>query len=108
MNTSKWGPHAWFFIHSTAYNYPMNPTPVQQNNIKVFFESLQHILPCVYCRATYSTYIRVNPLTQVELKDNDSLNRWVWQLHSYVNKKLNKPNISYEQMRQKYEQVKAK
>ncbi len=107
MNTSKWGPHAWIFIHTTVYNYPINPTREQQQHMKSFLESLQYILPCVYCRATYSTYISSHPLTGIELQNNDSLNRWIWQLHCHVNKKLNKPSISYHQMRQKYDQYRA-
>ena len=56
MNTDEWGPRAWFFIHSVAFNYPNNPTKYDKLNYKNFFTHLGNILPCEFCNISYNMY----------------------------------------------------
>jgi hypothetical protein len=41
-----WGPHGWKFMHYVALAYPAKPTEEDKKNYKIFFESIQNILPC--------------------------------------------------------------
>ena len=50
MMTSIWGPPAWHFLHIVSFNYPINPTKMQKEHYYNFFNNLQNILPCKYCR----------------------------------------------------------
>ena len=50
MDTRFWGPDGWLLLHSIAQNYPSNPTKEDKYTYKHFFNSLKHVLPCIYCR----------------------------------------------------------
>ena len=43
MNVSKWGPGGWIFLHSITFNYPLEPTDLDKNNYKIYFNSLKNI-----------------------------------------------------------------
>ncbi len=108
MDTSKWGPHAWFFLHTVAYNYPANPTEEKKAEYRQFFTNLASILPCVYCRNSYTNFLQTYPITSEVLANHLSFNRWFYLIHSKVNEKLGKKNITFAQMMAKYEKVKSK
>ena len=50
MLTSVWGPSMWHYLHTMSFNYPVKPTPEEKKHYKEFILSLQHVLPCKYCR----------------------------------------------------------
>ena len=50
MLTSVWGPSMWHYLHTMSFNYPVNPTKEEKKHYKDFILSLQHVLPCKYCR----------------------------------------------------------
>ena len=50
MLTSVWGPSMWHYLHTMSFNYPVKPTPEDKKHYKEFILSLQHVLPCKYCR----------------------------------------------------------
>ena len=49
MLTSVWGPSMWHYLHTMSFNYPVKPTQ-KKKHYKEFILSLQHVLPCKYCR----------------------------------------------------------
>ena len=49
ITPNLWGPHGWKFIHYVTFGYPINPTNQDKENYKMFFLSLQNILPCSKC-----------------------------------------------------------
>ena len=53
MDTKFWGKDGWKFLHSIAYSYD------EKNSYfyKKLFNSLQYILPCIYCRRSFKKYI---------------------------------------------------
>lgn len=87
MNTEFWGPRAWDFLFSIAMNY--NPQRVKGNKIKhkQFIESLQYILPCNYCRDSFSKFIKVMPV-EPYLCSNRQFMFWLYLLKCHVNNKL--------------------
>jgi len=100
MKNSQWGPSAWLFLHSVSFQYPENPTVQDKNNYKIFFESLQNILPCPNCREHYQKNIQENPMN---LESRESLIKWVIDLHNAVNKKNSKKEYSYDEVKDLYQ-----
>lgn len=111
LMTKIWGPHAWFFINSVAFGYPINPTPEQKEEYKNFFIYLGYVLPCGFCRNSYQFFIK-DGIT--EIKDNifenrETLTKWIYLLHNRVNKKLGvEYGTTYKEFCEKFETFRAK
>lgn len=111
MITSTWGPPLWHSIHAMTFNYPVNPTSDQKNEYFQFFKSLGNVLPCKHCRDNYkmNTACVENLLCMEIFNSRDSLSRWLYNLHDKININLGKKsNITYEQLRDRHEQFRAK
>jgi hypothetical protein len=109
MITSVWGPPMWLFLHTTSFNYPVNPTEDQKKHYYKFFKNLKNILPCRYCRENYDENIKKHKLNYDVMKNRDSLSRWVYELHELVNKNLGKESgLSYEAVRDRFEHFRAR
>lgn len=109
--TKIWGPHLWKSLHCISFGFPSHPTLEQKNGYKLFFQSLAFVLPCQYCRESYSHFIKSEPtvLTDDVFDNRDSLTRWVYTLHQRVNKKLDVDyDISFEKIVNKYESFRIK
>lgn len=100
MNQNVWGPHAWFFLHTISFNYPINPTTEDKLRYKSFFYDLQHILPCKYCRNNYRKKLKENPIRLDSRKD---LFEWLVDIHNEVNAQNGKKPLSYNQVKNIYE-----
>jgi len=109
FQTSIWGPSTWLFLHTISFNYPLHPTKEQKKYYKDFIYSLRNILPCKYCRQNLTKNLKQRPLLEKDLKDRESFSRYIYNLHNTVNRLLHKKvNISYEEVRDKYENFRAK
>ena len=86
MQTKKWGPSAWLFIHSAAYKYPLKPTLEEKNDYKDFFHGLGTQLPCRYCRESWCIFEKDLPIDKY-IKTG-RLPIWVYLMHNKVNNKL--------------------
>jgi len=102
MDTRFWGKDGWVFLHSIAYNYNNE----NDHNYKTFFKSIQHILPCIYCRRSYKKYIKENPV------NTKNLPKWLYVIHNLVNDKLRdqgydiQPNPNFKDVNEKYSDIK--
>jgi hypothetical protein len=109
MLTSVWGPALWHSLHTISFNYPVNPSDEQKKQYYNFFKSLQHVLPCRYCRENYTLNLEKLPLTIETLKNRESLSRWLYEMHELINKNLGKESgLSYEDVRNRYEHFRAR
>lgn len=112
MNTKDWGPHMWYSLHTIAYNYPDKPTTEQRNHYKHFYESLQYMLPCKYCRESWKNFLKELPIDNY-LHSRSAITFWIYLMHNKVNKKLREQGnkISkdppYEEICKKYESIRA-
>jgi hypothetical protein len=85
MDTRFWGPSGWRLFHLVAAE------PVQssrQRDIARWFELMEYVLPCKYCRASFHEYVRLQPLTTDILTSQPAFGRWVYDIHNRVNGKL--------------------
>lgn len=96
------GPCTWKALHSIAFNYsndPNHPSPDEQKAALDLFGSLRYLIPCDKCRGHYSKYLEEHP---VDADSRESLSKWVYDLHSDVNRRKHVKNISYEEVKNDY------
>ena len=104
MMTSIWGPGMWHFLHTMSFNYPVKPSKEEKKHYREFMNSLQHILPCRYCRDNYKKNLKSAGWNMSALKNRDSFSRFVYRLHNEVNRQLGKHcSLTYEAVRDRYE-----
>lgn len=58
MLTTVWGPAMWHFLHTMSFNYPNQPTVLQKKQYRDFILSLEHVLPCKYCRINFKDNLK--------------------------------------------------
>lgn len=99
FQTAVWGPPAWVFLHTITFAYPEKPDKKTKKIFMTFFKSLCSILPCRYCRDSYSKYCGSTGslgLTDRHFRSRDSLTKWLYNIHNAVNRRLGKnDNPSY-------------
>lgn len=109
MDTRFWGPDGWLLLHSIAENYPNNPSKEDKLNYKFFFNSLQFVLPCIYCRRSLKEYTKILPIDKF-LTSKKKITFWLYQIHNMVNDKLRKQGLNdkndptFTQVSAKYKQ----
>lgn len=107
--TTVWGPPLWHYLHTMSFNYPVHPTTADKRNYRAFMLSLQHVLPCKYCRINLKTNYKNHPLRACHLVNRDAFSRYVYELHETVNKLLGKTSgLSYCDVRERYEHFRAR
>jgi len=113
MQTSKWGPPVWEFLHTIAYNYPLKPKKQDMLNYKFFYEHLGQMLPCKYCRQSYQKFNRELPIDPF-LDCREGVVTWIYLIHNKVNHKLRlqgypiSDDPTLEEVNEKYENWRAK
>lgn len=109
MLTSVWGPAQWHMLHTVSFNYPVSPTAQDKKHYRDYLLSLQHVLPCKYCRINLKKNLRKLPPHDRHFANRDSFSRYIYQLHELVNTMLHKKsNLSYETVRDRYEHFRAR
>lgn len=110
INPRHWGPHMWKSIHFVAFGYPQNPTKEDAENYKKYYMSLPYVLPCDECKEHF-TQIMKDPNTTIkdsDLKNQETLARWTYNIHNIVNKRLGvEYQLSYEEFKSTYEFCKS-
>ena len=107
--TSVWGAPLWHFLHTMSFNYPVNPSQEDKEHYRDFVLSLEHVLPCKYCRQNLKTNFKSLPLTMAEMKNRETFSRYMYELHELVNRMLKKKsNLTYCDVRERYEHFRAR
>lgn len=117
MQTSKWGKSGWTFLHTIAHNY--DPSKHKKSSFKALFtEILGDVLPCIYCRNSYSEFSSSIPIDKYlnqknSLENETGLAYWLYLVHNKVNNKLrgqglyNKEDPTWPMVFMHYEQFRA-
>ena len=87
MDTRFWGKDGWKLLHSIVVKFPDNPTKKQQKIYKLFFNSLKYVLPCIYCRNSFTEYTNKLKIDNY-MTNSKSLSYWLYLIHNMVNNKL--------------------
>ena len=107
MDTRFWGPSGWTLLHSLATHYPSDAKSQDKKHYKDFFDILPKVLPCCYCRDSLRVYYRSLPFP--EHPTSYHLEKWVYDIHRRVNKKLRKqgdvipPDPTFSAVSKKYQ-----
>jgi hypothetical protein len=104
MNQNIWGPHLWFSLHTISFTYPLKPTKSDMNDYKIFYESLQNVIPCNICKKNYIRHLKEHPIDP-HLNNRKDLVYWVIDMHNMVNAETGKKILSYDNVLKKYELV---
>ena len=83
MDTRFWGPSGWCLLHLIAAAPQPNP-----RKTKEWFDLLEFVLPCKYCRASFHDYTNLQPLTLAIIANREKFSRWLFDIHNRVNGKL--------------------
>lgn len=106
MDTRFWGPSGWKLLHLIAAQ-PIH-SACHADAVLKWFQLLEYVLPCKYCRASFHQYIRIQPLTLEIVIDTNAFSRWVYDIHNRVNDKLRgqglltEPNPSWPDVHERY------
>lgn len=104
MNSEVWGPHAWIFLHSVTMTYPQHPNEIEKQQYKNFFLNLQNVLPCDKCQEHYIENLKKLPIDNALHSRNDFV-EWFIKIHNEVNKVLNKPILTYDEVMKEYNKL---
>ena len=96
MNVAIWGPRLWRVMHGIAcLTNPLTSTPQDMAAAAFVFTSLNELLPCSYCRESYaSIFARSARGRSFATIFRDDLQRFVYDLHNYVNEKLQRQRLA--------------
>jgi len=109
FSSNIFGPPLWLFLHIISFNYPLYPTESDKHNYRNFIINLKNVLPCKTCRENLTKNFKNLPLTMKDMENRESFSKYIYNLHNVINKMLHKNvHISYEDVRKKYEQYRAK
>lgn len=93
MNTEFWGPSAWKFLHTIVAIYPIKGlTLTDKLMMRDFMQILCDILPCKYCRASFTQYSNSLEITPY-LESNILIQEWLYKMHNKVNSKLRRQGL---------------
>ena len=85
MDTRFWGPSGWTMLHLIAADPTVH---LRRTTVKKWFELLEFVLPCKYCRASFHDYLQMQPLTDEIMETPATFSRWMYDIHNRVNDKL--------------------
>jgi Erv1 / Alr family len=98
-----WGPMYWYTLHTSAAQYPENPSNIVKKRTKDRILAIPYELPCPDCRCHAISYIQ-NKKDELDkaVSDKENLVKFYVDFHNEVNKRLNKKEFTYEEALKKY------
>jgi len=95
LDSSVWGPHYWFFLHTVAMCYPHRPNTITKKKYYDFVHNIPMLIPIENMASYFSKLLDEYPVTPY-LDSRDAFIRWMHFIHNKINEKLEKPKISLE------------
>jgi len=93
-----WGPHLWSYMHYAAANYPDEPSSEDIHKMMAWLYTLSVTIPCESCKIHYAKHIEKNKHNLHKIcSSRDSLFGFLVDTHNKVNKRNNKPTLTYQQ-----------
>lgn len=101
LDPNVWGPHYWFFIHTTALSYPLRPNAVTKKKYYDFIQNLPLFLPNEQMATHFEKLLDQYPVTPY-LDTRESFIRWTHHIHNKINELLEKKKISLAEFYEQY------
>ena len=106
-----WGPLLWSLFHTLAEHSDRKDVIQVWLNL---FKLTVDVLPCPNCRRHLLDYLKAHvflkPMNVAKTKGiqfKEVIRRDIWALHTDINLRLEKPNVSLEDLATKYNQTRA-
>jgi hypothetical protein len=101
FDSSVWGPHYWFFLHTVAESYPITPNNVTKRKYYDLIQNMPLFIPQSEMGDKFSEFLDKYPVTPY-LDNRDSFVRWVHFIHNKFNQLLGKEELSLPNALEKY------
>lgn len=103
MEKHLWGPAIWYFFHGIAEKINPDKFNHQKNNLFEILYIVCNNLPCPDC----SEHIRkdIEKINKNNIITKDLYKELLLELHNRVNKRLNAPIFSKEELDKKYKTI---
>ncbi len=85
-------------MHTVSFAYPDYPDLELRKKAYAFMHGVANMLPCVRCKMEWTEYLNerlINPESD-NLKSKEAFSRFLVDGHNFVNKRLGKPIMSYD------------
>jgi len=96
-----WGPNYWFFLHTVAESYPLNPNSVTKRKYYDLIQNMPLFIPNHDIGDKFSQMLDNYPV-QPYLANRESFVRWVHFIHNKINYMLGKKELSLAEALDKY------
>lgn len=90
-----WGPNFWFFLHTIAICYSLNPNATTKKKYYNLIQTIPLLLPNEEMGKNFSKILDEFPVTPY-LDSRESFTKWVHFIHNKINISLNKPQMTYK------------
>ena len=92
MDIKKSGSGIWFVIHTLALNVKQDKHAFEWS-----INTLCDNFGCDTCKPHFRKFIDEHPLKNFNYKNEEvGYFKWTWELHNDINKRLNKPTLSFD------------
>jgi len=99
-----WGPHMWFFLHTTSMCYPIHPNAITKKKYYEFVQNIPLFIPNEKMSSDFEKLLNEYPVAPY-LDTRESFVRWVWFIHNKINETLEKPKISFNDFYIQYHEM---
>lgn len=101
-----WGPAAWTWLHTVAFDYALRPTSYDRQQALAFLESFARAIPCPSCRRHFNLIVAADLAPGAEgevFASREAYSRATVRWHNSVNELLGKPIMPYEAIAREFE-----
>jgi len=96
MQKNEWGNAVWLLFHTIGKKIDEKYLLENKRDMYNFIHGVCKNLPCPYCSNHALEILKDARLDNIRGKDD--LEYFFWSFHNIVNRKLNKPEFSYEEL----------
>jgi hypothetical protein len=95
LDSTIWGPHYWFTLHTIAFHYPSKPNEVIKKKYYNFIQNIPLFIPNEKMGNDFIELLDKYPVSPY-LDSKLSFIKWMHFIHNKINEKLYKPQISLQ------------
>ena len=106
IDPELWGNHYWYVIETIILSMD-NREVYSKESIRLFFYSLQNLLPCPTCREHFHFYFKKNNIDNY-IHSKKKMFLWIYQLRKEIQIRNKKPYPTYEEYLQKIDEIPLK
>jgi len=99
-----WGPIYWMYLHMITKQYPDKPALKDKTNYFNLVKSFISTIPCSSCNEHTQKIVNDEDL-KTSLDKKEDFEKYIWNLHNQVNRKLNKKTLDITHFHKIYNRI---